>query len=150
MEILRWQDIAGERFETVLQIVKQEFDSNGEFRCELLAFIEKYTRRRKALSDEKKLSLANYLLYELPTLLDGIHHGGINSDLILYPTYVHSGMSELVRDIQAGRRFENLWRKLPKKKTIMVEALIPELTVINDDVSPSVARTYRKFGLTEP
>ena len=147
-EIIRWRDICGTRFQEVYEYVQYEFENNLEFRKELIYFINKYTERRKSLSETKKLELCQYLLHELPTLLDGIHHAGTNHNLILYPTYVHSGMSELVADIQGRRRYPNLARKIKSpRQTKMVEALITDLEISVDEVAPEITATYRSFHL---
>ncbi|MFA6409134.1 MAG: tRNA-dependent cyclodipeptide synthase [Gammaproteobacteria bacterium] len=124
-KVLRWKEIQTARFYTFLSKVVKDFESNITFRDTILSFVDKYTENRnKLLTQEKKLLLCQYLLHELPTLLDGITVDGINYNVILYPTYKHSGMSELVTEIQTGKKFISLANSLDLKKTIMVEFLI--------------------------
>ncbi len=147
--VIRWKDISSQKFQNIYNTLNDEFSQNTELQNTLLDFIEKYTERRnKDISREKKLYLCQYLLNELPTLLDGIHYNKENYRLIFYPTYVHSGMSELVRDIQSGTRFQNLRPLLGLKRTVMVEALIsPTLQLAVDEVSKSISKKYSSFGL---
>jgi tRNA-dependent cyclodipeptide synthase len=125
--IIRWRDIQGKEFETTLQAVRMEFETNLAFKNELLSILDIYIQRRgKLISAEKKELLCQYLLEELPTLVNGIYVHTKNYFLILYPTYSHSGMSQLVSDIQAGRKYTTLREKLRLNKTIMVESIVQE------------------------
>jgi len=60
-------------------------------------------------------------------MVDGIHY-----NLILYPTYKHSGMSELIVAIQTGKKFVSLIKGLNLKKTIMVESIIESAISANN------------------
>jgi len=126
VSIVRWKDIFTEKLQTIKEILDQEFDINPKFREQILEFLRRYVgRRKKELSEEKLTFLAQYILFELPTLLEGIQYKGTEYRLLLYPTYVGSGMSEFVTDIQNGRKFRALRDKLKlKEKTVMVEAYI--------------------------
>lgn len=124
-KIIRWKDIQSSRFQILLKKVVEEFEMNSSFRETILPFVDKYIEdRHRFLTHEKKILLSQYLLHELPVLLDGIHVDGVHYNLILYPTYKHSGMSELVAAIQAGNKFTSLTNGFDLKKTIMVESII--------------------------
>ncbi len=125
--IIRWNDIQNNYFSNTLKEVQVEFETNPIFKDDIVSILNKYIKRRKKpVSEEKKILLCQYLLEELPTLLDGIYVGDTNYSLILYPTYNQSGMSGLVSDIQNKRKHVGLSERLNLKKTIMVEALIEE------------------------
>ncbi len=131
--IIRWKDILSEQYSTMLQEIKIEFETNEEFRNEILSIQEAYINRRgRELSVAKKYLLSQYLLEELPTLLDGIHVNNKNYSLIFYPTYKHSSMCELVSDIQNKRKYLGLSRRLQSSKTIIVESMIQETSKIAD------------------
>jgi len=133
--ILRWKDIQNNRFYALLSQVIAEFESNPNFKEIILSFVDKYTEIRnkllpeekQILPQEKRLLLCQYLLYELPTLLDGITFDGILYDLLIYPTFKHSGMSNLAAEIQAGKNFVSLTKHLNLKNTILVEFLIEQM-----------------------
>jgi tRNA-dependent cyclodipeptide synthase len=126
-KIVRWRDIKGKEFAAALQAVREEFEKNSLFRKEILSILEVYIKRRgKLITDVQKELLCQYLLEELPTLLNGIYVNNKNYSLILYPTYSHSGMSQLVSDIQNKRKYVALGEKLCLTKTIMVESIIEE------------------------
>jgi len=123
--IIRWKDIQSPRFQMLLKKAEEEFATNASFREVILSFVDKYVENRnRVLTHEKKLLLSQYLLHEFPTLLDGIYVNGVHYNLILYPAYKHSGMSELVAAIQNGNRFASLIKGFDLKKTIMVESII--------------------------
>lgn len=131
-QILRWKDIRNERFHSILHEVEMEFRKNPEFREQIIFVAEKYLeRRQKWICSEKKSFVYQYLLEELPTLLDGIYVDEVKHDLLLYPTYKHSGMSSLVSDIQNGLRFKNFGRRLKLEKTVLVEWLITNVTQLD-------------------
>ena len=89
-------------------------------------FVNEYANRRnKNLTEEQLTCLAGYILSELPTLLDGIEFDRVRYRLVFYPTFIHSGMSDLATHIQNAKIFPNLREKLNlKDKTVMVEAFI--------------------------
>lgn len=123
--LLRWKDIKNEKFHVILKQVILEFETNQEFREAIITIGNQYLNRRsKEIKKDKINFVYQYLLHELPTLLDGIYVNDKKYNLILYPTYKHSGMSALVCDIQNGIRFQSLRDKLKLEKTIMVEWLI--------------------------
>lgn len=69
--------------------------------------------------------LSQYILYELPTLLDGIDYKKEKYRLLLYPTFESSGMSEVVTKIEQGEIFPSLKKKLNLvEKTAMVETYL--------------------------
>lgn len=124
--ILRWKDIWDERKEKIRQILEEEYKSNKEFKEQVQFFLKKYSDKRDKELDKEKLDyLAQYILYELPTLLDGIEYDKVKYRLLLYPTFESSGMSEVVTKIKQGKIFPNLRKKLNlAEKTIMVETYL--------------------------
>ena len=124
--ILRWKDIWNERREKIKQILDEEYKSNKEFKEQVQFFLKKYSDKRNKDLDKEKLDyLSQYILYELPTLLDGIEYKNEKYRLLLYPTFESSGMSEVVTKIQQGKIFPNLKKKLNlAEKTAMVETYL--------------------------
>ena len=124
--ILRWKDIWNERKEKIKQILDEEYKSNKEFKEQVQFFLKKYSDKRNKDLDKEKLDyLSQYILYELPTLLDGIEYKNEKYRLLLYPTFESSGMSEVVTKIQQGKIFPNLKKKLNlAEKTAMVETYL--------------------------
>ena len=124
--ILRWKDIWDKRKEKIKQILEEEYKSNKDFKEQMQFFLKKYSDKRNKDLDKEKLDyLSQYILYELPTLLDGIEYKNEKYRLLLYPTFESSGMSEVVTKIQQGKIFQNLKKKLNlAEKTAMVETYL--------------------------
>lgn len=121
-DIVRWHDIICDKYHATLKHVLNEFEVNDKFRNEITSIAEKYiSMRRSELNKEKYHFVYQYLLLELPTLLNGIYIHENNYNLILYPTYKHSGMSQLVSDIHNRKRFNSLGEKVCSNKVALVE-----------------------------
>lgn len=124
--ILRWKDISTERLNRLSNILDEEFLNNPQFKSQLLYFVKKYSEKRGRDLDAKKLDyLAKYLIFELPTILEGIEFKGIRYGLLLYPTFVESGMSKFAMEIENSSVFSNLRKRLGlQSKIVLVEAYI--------------------------
>lgn len=73
----------------------------------MLHFVDKYIELRNVkVANKDKDKLASYIISELPTLLGGLLWNDTLYNLILYPTYVTSGMSQFVLDIRGGKYFD--------------------------------------------
>ena len=123
VKVIRWKDIKTERFNKLLTILESEFETNLDFRNRVLSFVKKYCElRKKSVAESDQVKLSGYILAELPTLLEGIEFNGILYNMIFYPTYIDSGMSQFVLDIQNGI-YPNLLSKLQLSvKCVMAES----------------------------
>jgi tRNA-dependent cyclodipeptide synthase len=107
VHIIFWSDIQNEGYEKLREILFEEYKTNKDFREQVLYFVEKYIELRDTeVSEENKDRLAGYIIDELPTLLGGLFWNNTLYNLILYPTYVDSGMSQFVLDIRGGKYFD--------------------------------------------
>lgn len=103
-----WDDIINPGYLALRDIMQKEYFANTLFQEKVLFFVEKYSVLRGAtITLEQKHRLAGYILDELPTLVGGILWNKSLYNLILYPTYVDSGMSEFVLDIRNGKYFDS-------------------------------------------
>jgi tRNA-dependent cyclodipeptide synthase len=104
--IIFWSDIKNSGYDHLREILAEEYTSNTAFRERVLYFVNKYIELRDVtVSNEDRDKLAGYIISELPTLLGGIFWNNTLYNLILYPTYVDSGMSQFVLDIRGGKYF---------------------------------------------
>lgn len=125
VQIMRWKDIKGERFNAQLSVLEGYFHTNGQFRERVLSFVKKYCQlRKKIVGDAEQVKLAGYILAELPPLLEGIEFNGVQYRMILYPTYVDSGMSTFVLDIQNGLYPDLLPKLQLAAKCVMAESYL--------------------------
>lgn len=101
VNILLWDDIKTVWLKKSIEVVTEEFRTDFLFRDRVLSFVNKYcSLRKKTVSDTDKNLLAGYILAELPTLIGGIEFKAIRYDMLLYPTYIESGLSQFALDIQ--------------------------------------------------
>jgi tRNA-dependent cyclodipeptide synthase len=101
-----WENIKNTGYENLRKIIEDQYLNNLEFKKDVLCFVDKYVKVRNVEVDvENKDKLAQYILDELPTLIGGIYWDNTLYNLILYPTYVDSGMSEFVVNVRNGKYF---------------------------------------------
>lgn len=119
--ILFWEDIKNYGFDHMRQILEEEYYTNVEFRERVLYFVNKYIEIRGVeMSSSNKDKLAGYIIAELPTLIGGLLWNDKLYNLILYPTYIDSGMSQFVLDIRGGKYF-NSSKLLLRQLSVIVE-----------------------------
>lgn len=133
VEVIRWKNIKTERFDKLFAILENEFEINNDFRNRILSFVKKYCELRKRFVDEaEQVKLAGYILAELPTLLEGIEVGDARYNMIFYPTYIDSGMSQFVLDIQNGTYPDLLSKLQLSVKCVMAESYLEKPVVLFD------------------
>lgn len=124
--IYRWEKVReNKHYLNIRNFLENKYYRDPEFKSAILYFVKKYMRKKgKIISDEEKIDkLSNYILGELPTLLEGIHIGGIHYNLCIYPTYFASGMSQFVKDIHQGElKISKELKEKIKKRAVLVEA----------------------------
>ena len=125
VRIVKWEDIKDDVFINNREAVSEEYKNNENFRRRILYFVEEYAKiRNRTLNSREKDKLAGYIISELPTLINGVKYGGISYELIFYPSYVSSGMSEFVLDIQRGEYPELSEKMIMNGMGKMVECYI--------------------------
>lgn len=128
IKIIHWRDIISEEYKKAKEIIESFYEQNKDFQNRINYFLKKYAEgRNKELGEERLKILSQYIISELPTLLLGIDFENKHYNLLLYPTYIHSGLSNLSSNIYKGIEFPELKEKLKlDKKTVLVEAYIDE------------------------
>ena len=96
--LLDWTDIVYDPFFCHnLQIFKEEYAENDDFRNALIAITKKNLGSIVSRLDEDAIeTLSRYLLNELPELATGFMHDGIHYNLNVYPGRIGSIYSELM------------------------------------------------------
>lgn len=126
IRIIRWKDIFDKKKEFLKEYLRKEYFKDENFKNKIRFFIKEYSKKRgKILTEEQLNYLSQYILYELPTLFEGIEFQKEKYLTLLYPTFESSGLSELVIKIEKGELFPNLKEKLNlSEKAILVETYI--------------------------
>jgi tRNA-dependent cyclodipeptide synthase len=107
VHIIFWEDIKNPEFLHFKEILTEQYNQNEKFKNKILYFVNKYIELRETkVSSKAKDQLADYIISELPTLIGGIFWNNTLYNLILYLTYVDSGMSQFVLDIRGGKYFD--------------------------------------------
>jgi tRNA-dependent cyclodipeptide synthase len=124
--IYKWSDVkVSEGYEELRDFLEKQYKEDSEFKAAVLYFVKKYMRKKgRVVEDREKIDrLASYILGELPTLIEGIKIGGIHYNLVIYPTYFASGMSQFVMDMHEGelKISEKLKEKI-RNRAVLVEA----------------------------
>ena len=126
VHIVFWKDVQNPGYAHLRDILTEEYKNNQKFREQVLYFVDKYVELRDVeINDEDKDKLAGYILNELPTLLGGVYWNDTLYNLILYPTYVASGMSQFVLDIRGGKYFDSS-KLMLRQISVLVEDYLEE------------------------
>lgn len=121
VHVLFWSDICNHKYNHLKEILAEEYLTNLGFRNDVLYFVDKYIEMRNTeVSLEDRNKLADYIISELPILLGGISWNDTLYNLLLYPTYVDSGMSPFVLDVRGGKYF-NSSKLMLRQLCVLVE-----------------------------
>ena len=135
--ILFWEDIRNHGYDHMREILAHEYQTNREFRKQILYFVDKYIELRGVqVSVPDKDRLAGYIIDELPILLGGLFWNNKLYNLILYPTYVDRGMSQFVLDIR-GEKYFNSSKLLLRQLAVLVEDYLEKPTNLLKCSQPS-------------
>jgi len=126
--LVRWKDVWNDKYNLMYNILKKEFETNKEFRKEVEAPIRMYLKNSgRTIEGSRIAKLSEYILKELPSLLDGVEYDGQIYKTFVYPTYGKTSLSLLSTQIQRGERFPELKKKLKiKGDNILIDFPIPK------------------------
>ncbi|MCA9459250.1 MAG: hypothetical protein KC550_01745 [Nanoarchaeota archaeon] len=122
VEILRWRNIWTEKREEQYQILKKESETNLNIRHGIIEPMIYYLKCRGRNANQKRIDgLSEYVLRELPFLLDGIEYSGIKAKCLFYPSYnMKQNLTELSCEIQKNPKFEDLRNRLDIKGDLSI------------------------------
>jgi len=113
IKIVRWRNVWTEKQEKMYKLIKEEYLSSPEFRKEVeLPVITYLKNSKRTIKISRVIKMAEYILKELPFMLDGVEHEGVNYKTQLYPSYGKTSLSEIITKIQKGEAFKKLKEKL--------------------------------------
>lgn len=119
---VRWDDIEKDTFAETQNTLRGEYRTSIQFKAEVHRIV-RVALKQKAPDDLKAINrLGDYVIAEMPLMLNGIYVRGKKYEVFLYP-----GLSELdalMSDIQNRRKFPDLAAKLKLTKRLLVEAYV--------------------------
>jgi tRNA-dependent cyclodipeptide synthase len=120
VKILKWEDIENDEHRRMTSILYDEFKNNQRFREDILGIVKEYCNSEK-LTDCDYKKLATYPLEELPMLVCGITHDGVEYSFLPYPGI--SKIDDLKIGLQEGTVYPEISKKLAiKNKLHLIEA----------------------------
>jgi len=109
IDIVRWCDVWSPRHSEMYDVLRAHYERDPEFRDEVQAPLLAYLQiKGRTVTDERIDRMSEYILRELPSLLDGVEYNGCSYKYMIYPTYRTTGLRALVNDVQTGIRFSGL------------------------------------------
>ena len=116
IQLVRWDEIVDEEYKKRLEIIKYEYIHNEEFKSYLLNIVKSgksnKTEKLNKLDDIKMDRLAEYVMEELPLLVDGV-----TIDDVIYTALAYPGTS-LVDDLSVSINNKTLFKDLGDKLDI--------------------------------
>jgi len=125
VDVIRWEDIKkDELYKTSLPIFQKEFKTNQEFKEEIRKVVIAFSKRldQPVMKEEKIEGLCEYVIEELPELLNGFSYNNTYYSCFLYPS--DALLLQLIEKIQNKEIFLELHDKLNIKNNVFVELKI--------------------------
>lgn len=120
VSILKWEEIETDEYKKMTSILYNEFKNNPNFRNEVMGIVKEYCYLEK-LNDCDYEKLATYPIEELPMLVCGVNHNGVEYNLLPYPGL--SKIDDLKIGLQEGTLYPEISKKLAiKNKLRLIEA----------------------------
>lgn len=119
--VVHWQDIENESYTLMHKVIYSAFEQNLRFRETVTRMVKEtpYFNGLNLLESQYE-KLAQYILDELPVLLEGITVEGTHYGLLPYPGFAN--LDYLALDLQEGTSFPEITNALQiKKKSGLVE-----------------------------
>lgn len=110
VSVARWEDIEESEFTEMQTVLKEEYQSNPNFKAEVHRVVTQMLADKLPDGESDLHRLGDYVIEEMPLMFKGITVNGTHYDVFLYP-----GLSELdilVSDIQSRRRFSEIADRL--------------------------------------
>jgi len=126
IDIVRWDFIDGSEEHTKIKgILYSEFKHDKEFKEKILEIVRMAVKcEKKDFTDYQLVSLARYILEELPELFNGFTYNNTYYDLYIYPD--DSLLTQFTEQLQQKQIFPELHRKIKIKNNIFVELKITD------------------------
>ncbi|MFH1802192.1 MAG: tRNA-dependent cyclodipeptide synthase [archaeon] len=127
VEVVRWRDVWEGQQRERYEVLKEEYFSNPDFRDVVESPVITYlANSARTIKPSRVDKMADYILRELPSLLEGVEYKGMQYKTMFYPTYGKTSLGRVVEGIQRGELFHGLKEKLGLTGDhVLVDSLIP-------------------------
>lgn len=112
---VKWDDISDVLYQQKVRHLKFLYDQNNNFRDTIISLVKEFTAKEKRNFSEKEiLRLGEYILEELPEVINRTPMKGVVCDAYTYP--FDGKLPELVEEIQNGKRFLEIKKEIMDTK----------------------------------
>jgi tRNA-dependent cyclodipeptide synthase len=110
IKIILWKDILSKDYVKKIRMTFEEFEKNPQFKEEILEIVALFIKGRQGMTKEDMNKLSEYILNELPLLIEGLSFEGDYYELMPYP--IKDRLDDLILDLQEGRKYREYYAKL--------------------------------------
>ena len=121
-KIVHWQDLEDEKHLKTVAVLEEEFKNNMKFHEAVIEMVKEPLHIQNLnLAQKDYEKLAQYIINELPMLINGLEINGVWYTLFPYPGF--ASLDYLALDLQEGKNFPEITSKLDiQNKLRLVEA----------------------------
>lgn len=86
IKYFQWTDIADTEYQSKVEYLRNLYTNNNDFRNSILSIVKGFTsRENRSFTDENILRLGEYILEELPEIINRVRMGDVECDAYVYP-----------------------------------------------------------------
>lgn len=111
----KWNDLVAEKYNQKVEYLRYLYDHNNEFQNCITTIVRNFIQKEKrAFSDKEIFRLGEYIIEELPEVINRIKMKGVQYDAYTYP--FDGELTKLVEEIQEGKRFQEIRKNIMDTK----------------------------------
>ena len=122
IDVIRWKDVKADiDYKSALPVFQKEFETNKNFREAIKNIVKDFGARleQPPMREEKIEKLCEYIVEELPQLINGFTFNRTYYNCLIYPS--DALLLQLIEQIQRKEKFPELHNKLKIKNNVFVE-----------------------------
>jgi tRNA-dependent cyclodipeptide synthase len=119
IKIIKWKDVASEEYSRKVGLIFEEFEKNEKFRKTIVGIVSSaFGDKMKDIDESGVLKLSEYVLNELPLMIEGLNYGNKFYSVMPYPR--KTPLDDFILGVHDGRLFPELFSKIIKNKKLAV------------------------------
>ncbi len=108
---MKWDEIADESYKNKVEYLRSIYNQNNNFQLTIHNLVENFiTKEKKSFSNGQVHRLGEYIIEELPEVINRVHMQGIICDAYVYPS--DGPLNILIEKIQKGEEFPEIKEKI--------------------------------------